>query len=586
MDSEHKNIIIRNIVQLVNQTELEALLPKLAEKGVFLDNMLQKYKPGKRGMEEKLKRDLYIDVLTRGPSAFEKLVLALHESNHVELAALLKPGVSLSAPPAFRKSSRPYSLPNYYFPNDKIENMKNYVGNHHNYKINLGMEPIKIKVKKASKSMDSSLTYKTPFFRMDSEHKNIIIRNIVQLVNQTELEALLPKLAEKGVFLDNMLQKYKPGKRGMEEKLKRDLYIDVLTRGPSAFEKLVLALHESNHVELAALLKPGVSLSAPPAFRKSSRPYSLPNYYFPNDKIENMKNYVGNHHNYKINLGMEPIKIKVKKASKSMDSSLTYKTPIYPMSSNPKGYAMIINIKKYVSDIKKERVGAEHDERSLDDLFKGLGYEVKLRTVDSCILAILSHGEQINGESAFIAADGLPVLVSTVLDYFSNENCTALRKKPKIFFFQNCRGDRKVHGIKQEISRTKTDGVAPIRLRAFSDMLIAYSTVKEYESHRDLFCGTWFIQSICQVFADHAWNTEIMELLKLVDSKLENLVSEDDTMQTSCFENRGFKTFFFNPGIYDRIFSENILDLRKLMKKMLFCGRSMVEFHIFGTEYA
>jgi len=77
-------------------------------------------------------------------------------------------------------------------------------------------------------------------------------------------------------------------------------------------------------------------------------------------------------------------------------------------------------------------------------------------------------------------------------------------------------------------------------------MLIAYSTVPGFVSHRDPATGSWYIQAICRVFMEHAYDTDVENLLKIVDHSLAQVVS-DGSKQTSSFENRGFKTCYLHP---------------------------------------
>lgn len=54
---------------------------------------------------------------------------------------------------------------------------------------------------------------------------------------------------------------------------------------------------------------------------------------------------------------------------------------------------------------------------------------------------------------------------------------------------------------------------------------------------------------------EHAHDTDIENLLKMVDMEMKDLKSDDGNMQTSSFENRGFKTCYLHPGLPT---SENI----------------------------
>jgi len=50
---------------------------------------------------------------------------------------------------------------------------------------------------------------------------------------------------------------------------------------------------------------------------------------------------------------------------------------VYPNRSSPKGYFFMINNVQFVNDIMDTRIGAEVDERNLEELFKQFGYIVE-----------------------------------------------------------------------------------------------------------------------------------------------------------------------------------------------------------------
>jgi len=63
---------------------------------------------------------------------------------------------------------------------------------------------------------------------------------------------------------------------------------------------------------------------------------------------------------------------------------------------------------------------------------------------------------------------------------------------------------------------TENDGSSSALLRSMSDVLIGYSTQPGFGSHRNVYLGTWYIQAVCEVFMEHAWNTDVEDMLKLV----------------------------------------------------------------------
>ncbi|RCN34148.1 hypothetical protein ANCCAN_20006 [Ancylostoma caninum] len=61
-----------------------------------------------------------------------------------------------------------------------------------------------------------------------------------------------------------------------------------------------------------------------------------------------------------------------------------------------------------------------------------------------------------------------------------------------------------------------------------SDFLIAYATPPTYVSWRNSLRGSWFVQAICEVFAKHARDMDILQLLTTVNRRVA------DCFQTSC----------------------------------------------------
>lgn len=107
----------------------------------------------------------------------------------------------------------------------------------------------------------------------------------------------------------------------------------------------------------------------------------------------------------------------------------------------------------------------------------------------------------------------------------------------KIFCF---RGDNE-----QDI--LQHDAIKSIEPREYGDMLIAYSTIPGFVSYRIPKTGSLFIESLCKIFMEHACDTDVETMLKLIDKELKN---RNNIKQTTNFENRGFhKVCYINPGI-------------------------------------
>lgn len=90
----------------------------------------------------------------------------------------------------------------------------------------------------------------------------------------------------------------------------------------------------------------------------------------------------------------------------------------------------------------------------------------------------------------------------------------------------------------------------PSDTRVYDDVLIAYSTVYGFVSHRDPEGkGTWYGLELVKVLTKHARDKDIIEILQEVDKGIKTRESPSGCKQTSSFENNGFhKKLYFNPG--------------------------------------
>jgi len=256
----------------------------------------------------------------------------------------------------------------------------------------------------------------------------------------------------------------------------------------------------------------------------------------------------------------------------------------YDMQRLPRGIALIINIEVYENDIQERRFGSHVDVDNLTQLFTGLSFDVVVHKnlpqatfykvitefcankmhneSDMAVVAILSHGK----DGVVYAADGMSIDMEFIYEYFNNRNCPALQGKPKFFIVQACRGDRPDQGVENEDrvpkgKKRRTSGLDRIpnlpdhrdvsRARpTWEDMIIAYSTIPGYASLRDHDHGTWFIQSLVEVFMNHAHNTELIDLLRMTSERLSHFTNEQGEKQTCNVELRHlYKRIYFNPGL-------------------------------------
>lgn len=140
------------------------------------------------------------------------------------------------------------------------------------------------------------------------------------------------------------------------------------------------------------------------------------------------------------------------------DSSHSLKK-IYKMNTKPRGYCIIINIRK-------NRTGTDKDVEKLKKLFKYLKFEVweyheltsheitqlteLIRKTDheklsTFVMFVLAHGNTVNGETVIEAEDGKHVYVSKIEK--DMKGAKGLTGKPKLLFIQACRGTRSDQGV-------------------------------------------------------------------------------------------------------------------------------------------
>lgn len=82
-------------------------------------------------------------------------------------------------------------------------------------------------------------------------------------------------------------------------------------------------------------------------------------------------------------------------------------------------------------------------------------------------------------------------------------------------------------------------------------MKICYATLPGYNAFRDPELGSFYIEVMCKIFAQHAHDTHLEDLLKLIGTMLEKMRTERFELQTASNEDRGFnKKLYFNPGFY------------------------------------
>lgn len=195
----------------------------------------------------------------------------------------------------------------------------------------------------------------------------------------------------------------------------------------------------------------------------------------------------------------------------------------YRMDKYPHGLAVIINNEKFKT--KKYREGSRKDEGSLLDTFQHLGYIVRVyrdctkerienimksisqedhSQYDSFVCCILSHGTDL-GE--IYSVDEKFFLIDDIAEENFNANCCgSLAGKPKIFFVQACRGNKKDEGARIE----EDSGVT---IPSAADFFFGYATPKGATAYRDCDYGSWYVFELSSVFNEHFHSLSLLQMM-------------------------------------------------------------------------
>ncbi|XP_046567512.1 caspase-3-like isoform X2 [Haliotis rubra] len=310
----------------------------------------------------------------------------------------------------------------------------------------------------------------------------------------------------------------------------------------------------------------------------------------------------------------------------------------YDFSYPERGVAVIINNEKFFSAEQEEsddRVGSSHDAAALDVMFSGLGFIVHrhdnltqsamvetLTTIagmeihsksDCFACAILSHGDATlipdctsramlrERQDYLLGSDGGAVLVASIINIFSDTRCPGLVGKPRLFFFQACRGTNLDPGVSVQVKKARikpdrgwkqgdkaqqtnrkdaeegnvdreedthynsdvdnTDSIPLCPVLSVSpsnihkDILVMYATPPGYYAwRRDT--GAWFTQSLRKVLTPcNATSWSLTTLLTFVNQRVavwyESSYGSDTSMnekkQVPCITHMLTKDVYFRP---------------------------------------
>ncbi|KAH8863223.1 Caspase-3 [Schistosoma japonicum] len=200
-----------------------------------------------------------------------------------------------------------------------------------------------------------------------------------------------------------------------------------------------------------------------------------------------------------------------------------------------RGECLLINQRDFdPSTNHSRRNGTDIDADRIERVFRSLNYKVTRilnitkkalgqtlveasqkdhSSYDSFVFVMLTHGE-----NNIVYTSDDEVQTSYIMSFFRGDRCPSLIGKPKLFFFQACRGVSFDKGVSTMVADAGDDVIVH-KLPVEADILVSYSTVPGYFAWRNSTTGSWYIQELCNALETDIKNgnhTDIMTLLTVV----------------------------------------------------------------------
>jgi caspase 7 len=209
---------------------------------------------------------------------------------------------------------------------------------------------------------------------------------------------------------------------------------------------------------------------------------------------------------------------------------------MYNMDHAKRGIALVVNIRTYNPNPFKlnERKWSEPDVENLKQSLQYLEFDLKLHenltakeirdeiqkiadrdhsNSDCFLCVVMSHGI----DDKIMACDSEEISFDEIMAPV--KSCPSLENKPKLFFFQACRGDKEMeatskrpdsgtsttsgHGLTDHINELKKNNKTHAlkqntKIESEADLLVYYSTIPNHYSYGTEAEGTFFIKSLCK----------------------------------------------------------------------------------------
>ncbi|KPJ12221.1 Caspase Nc [Papilio machaon] len=310
---------------------------------------------------------------------------------------------------------------------------------------------------------------------MQNAHRKAIQNNFGSLVEQTDLDVMVSALYEKGVFSEQMIEPFKDTNKDTRTR-KRQLYMDIMRRGPDAFGHLLEALEENGYWNLVRDLDPASSLHLQPrnTYNNQDSKSGESNYVSirtekkrTKSNVEATKNEIQAASSASHKEGTDPsVEIPyfhVVKSRQFFEDNVDKDIKLYKTRGHQRGILVIFSYIQFCNDIEKYRKGVDIDCKKLKYLFDEIGFsviayqnltkqetETTLKRLEEvlvgteCVFIVVSsHGYERAPRSAdtdIRCSDGHLLSFLDIVERFNNANLPALRGVPKVFISQLCRG--------------------------------------------------------------------------------------------------------------------------------------------------
>ncbi|XP_032411812.1 caspase-2 isoform X1 [Xiphophorus hellerii] len=418
--------------------------------------------------------------------------------------------------------------------------------------------------------------------------KKALQRNSAVLCKQLVVdELLIQSLQADGILTENMAETIMAEQTSQKRSWR--LLILLPKRGPEAFQSFCSALKETEQQHLYDLIAQSPERSSRETHvdciqaekvpeEKSRRPEKTRNY---GERTLRTSLPFATQEEY----AAKRARTHAESMEFSLDADSPINTPVLPcgpdfylshckqsyrMNSSPRGFGLVISNVSFDSCSAPgldPRKGGEVDDEVLRKVFTELDYHVSVhrdltaqgmrtcienfcrrsehRTVDSCVVCLLSHGV----EGAIYGTDGQLIQLDWVFEAFDNAHCPLLQNKPKMFFIQACRGDEMDCGVEQLDGPGRTSspsceqrdagreaegdadprqrrdvGRPRIKLPQRSDMICGFASLKGQRictaAMRNTKRGSWFIQELNTALRLHARDTHLSDMLVQVNARI------------------------------------------------------------------